>query len=219
MSGGWQWCRFSVPKKGHKYHSNGPENRLKPQRCTQISCLWFLCMSFVQEICPVCILSSFPICIPSTKTLSVCKEFNVCLSFCIFLFVFQIFVCKRKPDFQWLFSFPRQTRVHPAISVAKGSKRSNFLQTRLTCNQHPVWDPTSPMFAQKPKIKKIVYEVLPTCMQVKSCINRKYSKRLINFKNFYRDEWSIGTRLFIAHIVCNASTHNGLLLRHQAAEM
>ena len=219
MSGGWQWCRFSVPKKGHKYHSNGPENRLKPQRCTQISCLWFLCMSFVQEICPVCILSSFPICIPSTKTLSVCKEFNVCLSFCIFLFVFQIFVCKRKPDFQWLFSFPRQTRVHPAISVAKGSKRSNFLQTRLTCNQHPVSDPTSPMFAQKPKIKKIVYEVLPTCMQVKSCINRKYSKRLINFKNFYRDEWSIGTRLFIAHIVCNASTHNGLLLRHQAAEM
>ena len=174
MSGGWQWCRFSVPKKGHKYHSNGPENRLKPQRCTQISCLWFLCMSFVQEICPVCILSSFPICIPSTKTLSLCKEFNVCLSFCIFLFVFQIFVCKRKPDFQWLFSFPRQTRVHPAISVAKGSKRSNFLQTRLTCNQHPVSDPTSPMFAQKPKIKKIVYEVFPTCMQVKSCIcNRK----------------------------------------------
>ena len=167
MSGSWHWSRFSVPKKGHKYHSNGPENRQKPRHK---SADFFL--SFLREIwlrnCSftfcfhrfvsfyhlwLVTISCFPL-----NNLQKCRVLilvKIYIPEFAYVFQDQIF-CRRKLDLQWLDGYIQfweadlgassQASSLPAFSVARGRQRSNFLQTCLQS--------TSPLFAKKYKTHK-----------------------------------------------------------------
>ena len=170
MSRSWHWGRFSVPKKGHKYHSNGPENRLKPQRCTQISCADFFgcplsCLNvycvtgfcFHHFFSVLTILAChhlrhpcFPVSPKSTKcTFFILQKIHASLdvyeSFCIFLYGLQVFCLQKKTWFPVVIQFSEADL--GASSLLGCQERSNFPQTCLQS--------TSSLFAKNTNTKKM----------------------------------------------------------------